>query len=716
MRRSQYLSSCAVLLAAIVLQSGLPVRAADDQSALKEQSAAKEKELIIVLQTGAPPEKAIACKQLAIHGSKAAVPELAKLLADEQLASWARIALEAIPDPAADEALRKGLEPLKGRLAIGTINSIGVRRDAGAIAPLTARLKDQDAAVASAAAVALGRVGNPAATQTLRQSLAGAPAGVRSAVAEGCILCAERLMADGKGKEAAEIYDEVRRADVPKPRKLEATRGAILARKTDGIPLLIEQLNSPDKGFLNIGLTAARELPGREVADALAAELARTSADRAALLLYAMADRKDSVVSPAVLAAMKGGDKEVQIAAITVVGRSGDASSVATLLELATAADAELAQAAIAALGTLPGEKVNAEIAARLPQADGKSLSVLIETVGQRRIPATAALVKSLANADPAIRSAALKALGETIGPKELSVLIGEVLAPKNPDDAKVAGRALQAACVRMADREACAAELAAAIPRAALPAKKDLLTVLGAMGGPKALATIAATMNGGDEELQDAGSRLLGEWMTADAAPVLLEQAKTASGDKYQVRAMRAYIRIARQFAMPDKQRSEMCQRALEAAGRADEQKLILAVLERYPTIDNLKIAIKATEVPGLKEDAGRTALVVAQKMKGDPAEAKELLAKIGLEPLKVEIVKAEYGAGATQRDVTAALQKQARGLTVITLTAPYNDVFGGDPIPGTAKQLKVQYRINGKAGEATFAENAVIELPNPK
>ena len=38
-----------------------------------------------------PAKKAIACKQLAIHGTKQAVPELAKLLHDEQLASWARI-------------------------------------------------------------------------------------------------------------------------------------------------------------------------------------------------------------------------------------------------------------------------------------------------------------------------------------------------------------------------------------------------------------------------------------------------------------------------------------------------------------------------------------------------------------------------------------------------------------------------------------------------
>jgi HEAT repeat protein len=170
-----------VFLAAFVAMAAMAC-AADDQS------AAKEKELIEKLRSDSPAaEKAIACKQLAVYGSKEAVPELAKLLTDEQLASWSRIALEAIPGPEANEALRRALDSLKGRLLIGTINSIGVRRDDGAVDLLTLQLQQSDADVASAAAVAMGRVGNAAATKTLRGALAGAPAKVRPAVAEGCI-------------------------------------------------------------------------------------------------------------------------------------------------------------------------------------------------------------------------------------------------------------------------------------------------------------------------------------------------------------------------------------------------------------------------------------------------------------------------------------------------------------------------------------------------
>lgn len=87
------------------------------------------------------------------------------------------------------------------------------------------------------------------------------------------------------------------------------------------------------------------------------------------------------------------------------------------------------------------------------------------------------------------------------------------------------------------------------------------------------------------------------------------------------------------------------------------------------------------------------------------------------GLDKVKLEIVKAEYGAGTKQRDVTAVLRKRAGDLPLITLpSASYNTSFAGDPAPGVAKKLRVQYRINGKSAEASLAENALIILPMPR
>ena len=55
---------------------------------------------------------------------------------------------------------------------------------------------------------------------------------------------------------------------VPEQGTLDATRGAILARGSAGVAILVEQFTSADKGGFGIGLRTARELNSREVTEA----------------------------------------------------------------------------------------------------------------------------------------------------------------------------------------------------------------------------------------------------------------------------------------------------------------------------------------------------------------------------------------------------------------------------------------------------------------
>ena len=712
MKLTHYIKSFVLLAVCITATS----QAAEAIKASPE----KEKELLAILRSeAAPGEKAIACKRLAIDGSREAVPELAKLLPNPQLSSWARTALEVIPGPEADEALRKAAATLEGRLLVGMINSIGVRRDANAVEPLTTRLQDKDAEVASAAAVALGRIGNAAAAKSLRSALASAPVPVRSAVAEGCVLCAEQLLTSGNATAATEIFDEVRKAAVPKQRILEATRGAILARNQAGIPLLLELFRSEDKAMFRLGLTTVREFPGGEVDKALAAELANAKPERAVWLVQAMADRPATVDLAVVLNAAANGAFVVRLSATKALGRIGNASCLPVLLEAAVDANAELAQAAKTTLSDLPGKDVDAQIVTLLSNVDGKKYALLINLVGQRRIDAGPVLFKALDHADAAIRTSALTALGETVDIKGLSTLIAQAVAPKHAEDAAVAEKALKAASVRMPDREACAAELVKAMEQnKSVTTQSTLLQILGSVGGAKALAAIHIAGKSTEPQLQDVATKVLGEWLSDDAAPVLLDLAKTAPDAKYQSRAFRGYLRIARQFVTAESQRIEMCRKAWELSSQPAERKLVLELLQRIPNADALQMAITALAIPELKNDANATILVIAQKSTGKDAGITELLTKAGYGKVKLEIVKAEYGADSQKRDVTAVLRKFVGDLPIITLTGKggFSGNFGGDPAPGSVKQLKVQYKIDGKDGEATFAEDALIVLPMPK
>jgi len=603
------------------------------------EPTAKEQELLAVLRSDAPEaDKAITCKYLAVYGSSAAVADLAKLLGNPHLASWARIPLEVIPGPEADSALRAAAGSLSGRALVGVINSIGVRGDATAVPMLEGRLKDGDAEVAAAAAAALGRIGTPAAGKALAAALGSATD--RDEVAQACVVCAEKLAAAGDAAGAIVLCDAVRKADVSEQRRAEASRGAVLARGAEGVPLVVELLRSPSPRLFNMGLFTARELgtvPSRNEALAAAAdrmlidELATIRREgnevRGAMVIAALADRGGAGASAAASAdpirkalieTARTGPRAMRMASVAALGRVGDASVVGALLEVAATADcAPAVRQALAALGD---PEADAEIRRRLAGANEAVLPMLVGIVGDRRIAAVAEIVPLVEHRSADVRAAALEALGAVVDLANLDVLIRAIgpSAPGGGSDAEraIATKALTEASIRMEDREACAAKLTGALAAAAPPQRLVLLDALGEVGGTRALEALAAAAASSDEAQQDAATRLLGKWMTADAAPVLLGLSQPDAPPRYRTRALRGYLRIARQFVLPDAERAAMCRRALAAATEEVDRKAVLEILKRYPGMATLEVAREAAKVPGLEADATAVVREIEQKI----------------------------------------------------------------------------------------------------
>jgi HEAT repeat protein len=504
---------------------------------------------IKIIESDAPKaDKAIPCKKLAIYGSKDAVPALAALLPDPELSSWSRIALEAIPGPESEQALRDALDKAQGRVLIGVINSIGFKHDAKAVDALAAKMKDADADIASAAAAALGKVGTPEALKVLEPALATAPEPVRSAVAEGCIFCAERCLADGKNEEAARIYDAVRKADVPKPRLVEATRGAILSRGNAGIPLLLEQLRSSG-AFFNVGLRVARELPGQEAMDALLTEMGKATADRQPLIIIAVGDRNDPKALPAVLELAKSGSIKSRIAAVGVLEKLGNASCVPVLVEGAVGDDAELAQVSKAAMARLKGKEIDADILSRLEQSSGKTRQVLIQLAEERKIPGALPLfAKYVADQDPAARGAALDAIGALGEDKQVPILVSMLQKAGTPEDRTPVEKAIMTICGRW--QAACLPHLSPLLKSDQPADRISALHALSAIGGAESLDFVKAAVADKDATVQDEAVRTLSTWPNkwpedATVLQPLLDVAKNDKKAQHHVLAVRGYLQF---------------------------------------------------------------------------------------------------------------------------------------------------------------------------
>jgi hypothetical protein len=168
-------------------------------------------------------QKAIACKKLSIVGGKDAIMPMAALLKDPQLACYGRFGMEPNPDPSVDEAFRAALPKLTGKLQIGVINSIGVRKDPKALDALNRLIDHSDPEVAQAAAASVGMIGGLRASQILQSALGRTKVPVFPVVARSMLVCAEGLMATNRGR-GLELYRELSAPTMPKPVRLAALR------------------------------------------------------------------------------------------------------------------------------------------------------------------------------------------------------------------------------------------------------------------------------------------------------------------------------------------------------------------------------------------------------------------------------------------------------------------------------------------------------------
>jgi HEAT repeat protein len=464
--------------------------------------------------------------------------------------------------------------------------------------------------VASAAAVALGRIGGAQAATALKSFLTVAPSAVRSSAAEGCIRCAEHFLADGQSGQAIELYDLVRKTDLPKNKVLEGVRGAILARKDNGIPLLLEQLHSTDKAFFQIGLRAARELPGAKATEAVAAEMHRATPEHQPLLLLALADRNDEGAMPTIVEAARNGPAKLRLVAVNILDRLGKVSTVPVLIQVAAGSDPELTQAALVALTRMPGTGLDASLLDHLGPAKGKTRQVLIEVAARRQIEGAIPLIVTDAqDPDPGIRSAAVQALGTLGGTSQVSDVVKLFSTAQNEKQRQDLEGALLAISGRLGS--SCATSLLPLAHSSDSAVRKVALHALASAGGSEALVAVKQAAEDADPSVQDEAVRTLSTWPNTwpedeSIAEPLLNIAKASKKPNYQVLAMRGYL----QFLEGDKQmradeKLAKVQEAVPFMTRPEEKRSAIAVVQSIASPKSLDLLMTFAADPALKEDA---------------------------------------------------------------------------------------------------------------
>lgn len=587
-----------------------------------------EPQLLEVLKTpnSTRKDKADACLELSVLGTKAAVPALVALLPDPEMNHMARYALETIADPSVDEALRAQLATLKGRPLVGVIGSIGVRKDAKATPALTGLLGDSDADVAQAAARALGRIGTEESVTALMSAVQQTDAGNLVAFCEGIGRGVDALLAAGKNEIVKGIGASYRITELPHQVRSAAFRIAARAAGDAAPGVIAAGLTDPDHTIFATAIRVAQELSSPAVAQPLIAGLKTVSEDRQIVILQTLGLGADPSARPAITELTKASAKPLRLAAVRALPMLGVAAVVPDLATLAADADREVAQAAQDGLASIPGPEAEAAITALVTSGEPAKRTLGLELIGKRRMTQTMpAVTKATTDTDAGVRAAAIRRIGELGGTADIATLIGVLASTKDGQDIAAAEQALSSLAVRQGDPAATVSAIRSKM--AGLDAAKSaaLLRVLGALGGPEALEVVRGALGSQDAAIRGDAIRVLSDWRTADAAPDLLALAKSAGNPTDKSLGLRGYIGFASNPDLPAEQRLAICREAGPIVQKADEKKLLLGALGSIKNLEAIELINPHLQAPETKEEAVAAIVAVADELlkRNDPSAA---------------------------------------------------------------------------------------------
>jgi HEAT repeat protein len=580
--------------------------------------------------------KMFAYKRLGMYGTKAAVPVLVEKLDIEKEGFYARYALETIPGDEIDAALCEATKNVKRPETLaGILTTLGVRGHSKSAATAKEFLKHENLDVRKAAGYAYaGTAGDEAVEFFTQKSL-------DPALADSGFFLAEIFANKGEKEKAIKIYDALAVADIKAYQKEAALYWGILTRGLDGINLLITQLNSESPKFFGVGLKAGRELPaGNAVTKAMVEQLGKQSDPlRKAKLVRSIGDRKDKeskIVSlPAISELAKSGDIVVRVAAIDSLRNIGDPSVLPILIDAANQTDSpEIAKAAENTLRNLPGKEIDNAIVGLLEKGNSAAKIKAIGLVEDRRIiSAYPLLKKGLLDSDAGVRNAAIDALGQTAGIEDLPILLDVLDKSKSDKETEKILVVLKSACTRL-PQDAASLEVLKRFANGSTAMKINLLDLLKEIGGAKAMEIVEQYAWGNDAELKDKATAILGQWRSPQdlklVAAACLKLAKESKENKFKVRGLRGYIRLARQFSMSEEQRLQICQEVYDLADRDEDKILIFDVFARNPSLKVLEAAVKYLDNEKFKEKAAESVVAIGEKLQGKSPQIANAMKKV--------------------------------------------------------------------------------------
>jgi HEAT repeat protein len=398
---------------------------------------------------------------------------------------------------------------------------------------------------------------------------------------------------------------------------MAAATQSLAATDVPAEQMVVTLLANDDPAFRAVALDRIRHgIEGEAATSRVASVLATLPAPRQGELIRALADRGDKAAIPAITAQLlQSPDATVRAAAVAALGLLGGGKEVALLKKSLAAADPEKS-AARRALVILRGDDAVEQLVEAAQFGEPALRATFIDILAERRARAVLSKLTAMtAEADPAVRSAAMRAIGVLGGAAEVPGMIAGLLKAAPGGERQDAERAVVTVCAKNRGHEEAAKVFLERFRRASEADKESLLPVLGGIGGSAALVIVDELIASSEPAKRQLGLKAISRWPDATVSQRLLDLVAKAKDQPERDLLLGALIRIAPlpDNKLNDEQKLELVEKTMALCQKDDERARLIERANAIRTIESFRFVTAFLDSPALAEPACKSVVELA-------------------------------------------------------------------------------------------------------
>ncbi len=576
-----------------------------------------EKLIVDILNSEASYDsKALLCSTLGIIGGKASLPVLEKLLMDPETSHPALMALTPMPLDEVDEMLLDAISKVDPKTRIEIINTLALRKSSGAIDVIKNFITDDDATIAEAAIMAIGKIGGNKAIEVLFDCIQNSE-NQKWILAEALITALENEQLPNE----SEIYESIYEAHPPLSIKAAAFSG-ILSHKPENeqADLLLQTLQASEARYRESLLPSVRNLPASVSTQIIIDRLPDFPSEFQQNLMLALADKKDTAIRPFALQLLGGADENGKTAALKALRSVSNTNDILILAQVAATSSGQPQQLARECLYWMEGDDTNQIILEEAAKSDDLIRSELILAMGYRKIVQAIGFVLSqITNKNHAIRLAAIETAGKIGTDDDLKSVITGALSGIKQSEEEIVTEALTWISLNSDFPDVCVGTIHENLSSASdVMSIIVLISTLGNIGTDQALDYIRPYLSHDNFEVHFAGLKAFSVWHNDAPLADLEHYLSNAQNLKNRQQALVGIVTLVQNSdQLSGEQKTQKLAETYKNTSVTAEKVIVINGISRITTLESLDFVIDKLEDEAIKEASREAFIRIADNLR---------------------------------------------------------------------------------------------------